>query len=245
MDKKFWKVTKDKLSKYKSHIVLGVIFIVLVIVAYEYYYKYFYILKNPHRIKQIIMSYGEYSILAFSILQVLQVIAFFIPGEVVQIAGGYIYGITWGTMLSLLGITIGSIVVYNISRFYGRPLIKKIISEKDLKFFEKVLRMGSTNHIVFLLYLIPGIPKDVLAYICGISSISFKDFVMYSTLGRLPGIFMSAYFGAKLGSENKAILIIIGILATALFVAGVFKGEKIVASMVKDKPVEDDFENSQ
>ncbi|MDW8802730.1 TVP38/TMEM64 family protein [Clostridium sp. A1-XYC3] len=235
MDKKFWERVKDKLHEYKSHIVLGIIFAILLFIAYEYYHRYFYILKNPDRIKKTITSYGQYSILAFYILQIIQVIAFFIPGEVVQIAGGYIYGTLWGSILSLLGITTGSMVVYSISRFYGKPLINKIISAKDFKFFEKALRMGSVNYIVFLLYLIPGIPKDVLAYMCGISNITFKNFIIYSTLGRVPGIFMSAYFGAKFSAENKVVLIVIAIVAVVLFIVGLFKGEKIISGMVRTK----------
>lgn len=235
MDKRFGERIRNKLHEYKSHIVLGVIFIILILIAYEYYHKYFYILKNPNRIKHIIMSYGEYSVLAFFILQIIQVVAFFIPGEIIQIAGGYIYGAMAGSFLSILGITTGSIIVYSISNFYGRPLINKIISVKNLRFFEKVLNIGRINYVVFLLYLIPGIPKDVLAYICGISSISFKNFIKYSTLGRIPGIFMSAYFGSKINSGNHSTLVTIAVLAILLFIIGIFKGEKIITNIVKNK----------
>lgn len=236
MSKKFFKKIYRKLSENKSYIVLGFIFIFLIFTAYEYYHRYFLLFSDPAKLKKIIMSYGKYSVLAFFILQITQVVAFFIPGEIVQIAGGYIYGTLWGSILSLLGITTGSIIVYAVSNFYGKPLINKIISDKDLRFFERILNIGSINFIVFLLYLIPGIPKDVLAYICGISSVTFENFIVYSTLGRMPGIFVSAYFGAKIGSGNRTTLIVIGVLSIALFVIGVFKGEKIVASVVKKDP---------
>lgn len=233
MSRKFWKGNLNKVSKNKSYIILGVIFIFLTFIAYEYYHRYFLLFKDPVKLKKIIMSYGKYSIFAFFILQITQVVAFFIPGEIVQIAGGYIYGTLWGSILSLLGITTGSIIVYVISNFYGKPLINKIISDKDLKFFQRILNLGRVNFIVFLLYLIPGIPKDVLAYICGVSSITFKNFIFYSTLGRMPGIFISAYFGAKINSGNHVTLVFIGILAVVIFIIGIFKGEKIVASIVK------------
>jgi len=233
MVKRFIKKTHNKTKQYKSYIVLSIIFIFLIYSAYQYYNKYFYMFEDPNKIKHIIMSYGKYSIFAFFILQITQVVAFFIPGEIVQIAGGYIYGTLWGSILSLLGITTGSIIVYVISNFYGKPLINKIISDKDLKFFQRILNLGRVNFIVFLLYLIPGIPKDVLAYICGVSSITFKNFIFYSTLGRMPGIFISAYFGAKINSGNHVTLVFIGILAVVIFIIGIFKGEKIVASIVK------------
>ena len=84
-----------------------------------------------------------------------------------------------------------------------------------------------------LLYLIPGIPKDVLGYICGISDISFKDFIVYSTIGRIPGIFISAYFGSRMYSGHKGALIAIAVIMSILFIVGVFKGEKIVKLMIK------------
>lgn len=233
MCKRFCKESLNKLSKNKSYIILGLIFIFLIFMAYEYYHRYFLLFKDPAKLKKIIMSYGKYSVLAFFILQVTQVVAFFIPGEIVQIAGGYIYGTTFGSGLSLLGITTGSIMVYFISNFYGKPLIDKIISDKDLKFFQRVLNLGKINSIVFLLYLIPGIPKDVLAYICGVSNITFKNFIFYSTLGRIPGIFVSAYFGAKINSGNRITLVAIGIIAVVLFLIGIFKGEKIISSIVR------------
>lgn len=223
----------EKIKKYKSYIGFGIILIFIIYVGYEYYDKYFYIFKDPVKIKNIIMSYGDYSIFAFVILQIIQVVAFFIPGEIVQIAGGYIYGAFLGTVISFIGITIGSIVVYGISYIFGKPLVKKIVSKKDFKYFDKILNLGDINLIVFLLYLIPGIPKDILGYICGISRISAKNFIVYSSLGRIPGIIVSAYFGAKISSKNYALLISIAVIMILVFILGVFKGEKIVRKFMK------------
>lgn len=221
------------LYKRRAYIMLSLIAVFILYIAYEYYARYFNALRSPKHIKRIILSYGKYSIFAFLGLQILQVIAFFIPGEVIQIAGGYIYGAFLGGLLSLVGITLGSSLVYGIARLYGKPLIKKIISEKQLSFFGKVLKLGSMNYIVFLLYLIPGIPKDVLGYICGISEISFRDFFIYSTLGRIPGIFISSYFGAKIYLGSKTILVVISVIMTILFLVGVFKGEQIIKGLAK------------
>jgi uncharacterized membrane protein YdjX (TVP38/TMEM64 family) len=221
------------LYKNRAFLVLVLVAVFIIFTAYEYYGQYFNELKNPKKIKSIVLSYEEYSIFAFLALQVIQVVAFFIPGEVMQIAGGYIYGAFLGGVLTLVGITLGSAIVYGISRRYGKPFIRRIISEKHLDFFDKMLRLGSVNYIVFLLYLIPGIPKDVLAYICGISDITFKNFILYSTIGRIPGIFISSYFGARMYTGHKGILIAIAFTMTILFVIGVFKGEKIVKKLVK------------
>ena len=191
---------KKRLIEYKPYIVLCLMMLVLIYVAYEYYYRYIYIFRDPNRIRDIITSYGKYGISVFLLIQILQVIAFFIPGEITQVSGGYVYGTVFGSILSIIGITAGSAVCYGVSRIYGKPLVNKIVSRRHLKFFNKILQLGSVNSVVFLLYLIPGIPKDILAYICGISSINLKNFILCSTLGRLPGIIVSTYFGAKMYS---------------------------------------------
>lgn len=238
--KEFLQSFYNKLSKYKSHIMLVLVMIFFIFTAHEYYIKYSHILRDPNKVKNIIMSYGSYSILAYILLQILQVIAFFIPGEIIQIAGGYIYGTLEGSILSIIGITIGSALAYGFSSYYGKPLVNKIISKRDLKFFNRILNIGSINTIVFLLYLIPGIPKDALAYICGISSINFKNFIKYSTIARLPGILISAYFGAKINSGNKLLLITIAAISICLFIVGVFKGEKIIKGLMKKSYARDD-----
>jgi uncharacterized membrane protein YdjX (TVP38/TMEM64 family) len=221
------------LYKNRAYFILALVGVFAIIIAYEYYGQYFHELRNPKKIKSIILAYGQYSVLAFLVMQIIQVVAFFIPGEIMQIAGGYIYGAFLGGFLTLLGITLGSAIVYAISRQYGKPLIRRIISEKQLKFFDKLLKLGSVNYIVFLLYLIPGIPKDVLAYICGISDISFKNFMIYSTIGRIPGIFISTFFGERMYTGHKGILIAIAVIMSLLFILGVFKGEKIVKKLVR------------
>ncbi|NFS05256.1 TVP38/TMEM64 family protein, partial [Clostridium botulinum] len=198
------------------------------------YYKNFAVLKDPKNIENIILSYGSYGIILFLIFQIIQVVAFFIPGEVMQIAGGYIYGTLLGSVYSLIGITLGSVFVFLLAHIYGRPLVHKIISKKDLKFFDRVLNIGSIKLIVFLLYLIPGIPKDALGYICGISDIKFKDFFILSTLGRIPGVLASAYFGANIHTGNKSILIIVGVVSSLVFIIGVLNGEKIIKKIGKN-----------
>jgi uncharacterized membrane protein YdjX (TVP38/TMEM64 family) len=222
---------KSKVSVKKSYIVLGLVLVFFAAAAYMYISKYMYVINDPKKIKEIITSYGRYGTLAFAAMQAMQVIVFFIPGEVVQIAGGYLYGTFLGSLLSLAGITVGSVIVYSVSRVFGRPLVRKIISERHLDFFDRVLRLGSIHYVIFLLYLIPGIPKDVLGYVCGISEVRFRYFLLYSTLGRMPAVIVSSYFGAGLGGSKQWVLVLIAVVMTALFAVGIFKGERIIKKL--------------
>lgn len=233
--KRIWDTNRTKIAENKQYIVLSVISLFFIYIGYEYYFKYSYILKDPNILKEIILSYGSFSILVFMFMQVLQVVAFFIPGEFIQIAGGYIFGTFLGGIISLMGITLGSIIVYFVSNKYGKPFVEKLISKKEVKFFKKILKAGSKKTVVFMFYLIPGIPKDALAYICGVSNISFKDFFIYSTLGRIPGIFISSFFGQKIYARDATSLITIGITMSILFILGIFKGDTIIKAMIKKK----------
>ncbi|OPD20581.1 hypothetical protein AL710_11700 [Clostridium botulinum] len=231
--KKNINIIKETLIDNKGSIILS-LFVLFIIFIGCIYYKNFAVLKDPKNIKNIILSYGSYGIIVFLIFQIIQVVAFFIPGEVMQIAGGYIYGTLLGSVYSLIGITLGSVFVFLLAHIYGRPLVHKIISKKDLKFFDRMLNIGSIKLIVFLLYLIPGIPKDALGYICGISDIKFKDFFILSTLGRIPGVLASAYFGANIHTGNKSILIMVGVVSSLVFIIGVLNGEKIIKKIGKN-----------
>ena len=233
--KSMWNAIKMKVSQYKQYIVLLVILVLFAYVGYEYYFEYSYMIKDPNILKGVILAYGNFSILVFIFLQVLQVVVFFIPGEFIQIAGGYIFGTFLGGIISLIGITLGSTIAYFIANRYGKPLVEKLLLNKKVKLFKKILKAGSKKTVVFVFYLIPGIPKDALAYICGVSNISFRDFFIFSTLGRIPGIFISSFFGQKIYAQDSASLITIGIVMSIVSIVGVFKGEAIIKNIVKKK----------
>ncbi|MBW9173843.1 TVP38/TMEM64 family protein [Clostridium estertheticum] len=235
--KRAWDYIRIKLLRHKQHIIIIAILLIFIYIGYEYSFKYSYIIKNPNMMKEIVLSYGNFSVLVFILMQVLQVVVFFIPGEFIQIAGGYIFGAFWGGMVSLIGITLGSIIVYLIAKDYGKPLVEKLMLKKEIKFFKKILDVGSKRIVVLMFYLIPGIPKDALAYICGVSNISFKDFCIYSTLGRIPGIFISSYFGGKIYSKDVRSLITIGVVMSFLFLIGILKGNVIIKNIIKKKKI--------
>lgn len=222
---------------HKKDVVLLIFFLIFTYIGCKYYFQYSYVLKNPHIMKEIVLSYGNFSILVFIFMQILQVVVFFIPGELIQVAGGYIFGAFWGGVISLIGITLGGIMVYFIAKGYGKPLVEKLMLKKEVKFFKKILDVGSKRTVVFMFYLIPGIPKDALSYICGVSNISFKDFFIYTTLGRIPGIFISSYFGEKIYSKDVTSLITIGVIMSLLFIIGVLKGNNIINNTIKKKKI--------
>ncbi|MBU3182119.1 TVP38/TMEM64 family protein [Clostridium psychrophilum] len=232
---RIWNSIKKKLLKYKQYIIVIATLLTLTYIGYEYYFRYAYILKDPDILKEVVLSYGNFSVVVFIIMQIIQVVAFFIPGEFIQVAGGYIFGGFLGGIISLVGITLGSLMVYVISNNYGKPLVHKLMLKKEVKFFKKILEVGSKKIVIFMFFLIPGIPKDALTYVCGVSDISFRDFFIYSTIGRIPGIFISSYFGEKIFTRDYTSVITIGLIMSILFVFGIFKGNIIIKNMTRKK----------
>ena len=129
------------------------------------------LVSDPHRFRAHILSFGHWSAVVFMLFQLLQVVIAVIPGEPVQIAGGYIFGTFWGTVYSTVGITVGYIIVFTCVKLFGFPLVKKFVSKKEFDKFSTLINSPKLETTIFLLFLIPGIPKDILVYIAGLTPI--------------------------------------------------------------------------
>lgn len=219
---------RKKLKKYIINGLIWTLVIILLVVVYFQFSRKFTVFRDPEKLKNLILSFGSYSIFAFIILQMIQVIIFFIPGEVMQVAGGYIFGPIIGGIASAVGIILGSAVAYFIANLCGKKYINKLVEKNNLTKIKKILDAGSNNVVIFVIYFIPGIPKDILVYVAGVSNISLKDFLIYSSVGRLPWIIASAIFGHGIHSGNYASMIIIGIISGVLFLIGILRGHRII-----------------
>ena len=187
--------------------------------------------SKPQQLKEILNSYGWKGVLGFMLLQVVQVIVAAIPGEFVQLAGGYIYGIWAGTLFSLTGIVTGSVIVFYIARFLGYPLVKTFVSQKNFERFNFMMNSNRYEIAMFLLFLIPGIPKDVLTYMAGLTPIKPLRFFAIITVGRLPALFASSIVGSSTQKGDYLLGIILSVAAIILFAAGLLLKDKIIEKL--------------
>lgn len=196
------------------------------------------VFRDRESIRAWIESRGAWGEAAFIGLQFIQVVVFIIPGEIVQVAGGYVYGFWKGGLLSLLGILAGSVANFYVGRALGRPFVEAVFKKDRVASIEKVTISGRGAAGFFLLFAIPGIPKDALCYVAGISRLGILAFLAISALGRLPGILGSAFMGSAAydGSYRAALLVLA--VASVLFFVGLFFKEKIqdaLASFLRPK----------
>lgn len=216
----------------KKNIILTLIFVLisvfLLYILLTNMGPYLKFIHKHFQIRRWILSFGRWDFMAFITLQVLQVILMLVPGEVVQAAGGYIFGTLLGTILALCGILIGSIATFFIGRLLGERLIRKILPKKELANIEGLINRPKNKVILTALYLIPGVPKDILGYVSGITSIKVKEFAVISTVARIPGTLASTYLGSKLYHENYLALTIGVVFALIILIVGVSQRHKIL-----------------
>lgn len=185
--------------------------------------------SSAQRLREWVWGWGVWAPLVFIAVQALQVIVFVIPGEVPQIAGGYLFGAWLGTLLSVTGILIGSAASFFLARTLGKPFVEALFARDQIERIEALLESQSARIVFFLLFLIPGIPKDILCYVAGVSPMRFPFFAAASTLGRLPGIVGSAIIGSAAAASRWLLMGIIGGAAVVLFVLGLLLRPRIQA----------------
>jgi len=141
---------------------------------------------DREQMEAFLASLGPLSFLGFIFLQTLQVVAAPIPGEVTGFLGGYLYGTALGVGLSTIGLTIGSMINFWLSKTFGRPFVDRFVKQETLDRYDYLLHHKGA-FLVFLLFMIPGTPKDLLCYILGLGHLTTKEFFLISTVGRLGG----------------------------------------------------------
>jgi uncharacterized membrane protein YdjX (TVP38/TMEM64 family) len=150
------------------------------------FYRFFF---EPKRLRIFISSFGPFASIVFIIVQSLQVVVAPIPGELTGFVGGLLFGKTEGLILSTIGLTLGSLVAFGITRSFGIGFVEKVVKKEYIdKFNNFVLKKG--QNITFVLFLLPGFPKDSLCYLLGLTRIRLVDFLFLNIFGRLPGTLM-------------------------------------------------------
>jgi uncharacterized membrane protein YdjX (TVP38/TMEM64 family) len=176
---------------------LKVIILLIFIIASTYLFFHFNLhlfFSDTKHLIEFVNSFGALSIIVFIGLQILQVLFAPIPGEVTGFIGGYIYGALLGTIYSTIGLTIGSWLAFILARWLGLPFVEKAVSASILQKYDYFMEHQG-KLVTFILFLIPGFPKDALCYVMGLSHMRTNTFLLVSVVGRLFGTIMLSVSG--------------------------------------------------
>ena len=184
-------------------------------------------LDQPEKFRQWIDERGLIGQAVFFGMIVLQVFVAFLPGEPLEIAAGYAFGWFGGTILSLLGIILGSALVFLFVRRFGMRAIDLFISREKLESIRFLNDTKRLKSLMFLLFLIPGTPKDLLTYAAGLTPIRLSEFLILSAAARLPSLVTSIVGGSALGSGNYLTAAAVFTVTAAVSLLGLFVYSKI------------------
>lgn len=184
------------------------------------------IFESRDTLRDYVESWGKLAPLAFMMIQVLQVLVAPIPGEFTGAVGGFIFGVWPNVIYSTIGLTIGSMLAFMASRIIGMPLVKCFVSDEHLeKFHFMTERRGAI--MAFVLFAIPGVPKDILSYILGLSPMGAFTFFWVTALGRIPGTIMLSLSGSAIYDGDWKSIFILALICGIIFSLVYYQRERI------------------
>lgn len=196
--------------------------------------------ENREQLQQVISSWGIFAPLLYIILQIAQTVVAPIPGQIVGSIGGYLFG-AWGILWTTIGTLIGCFIVFKLARRFGRPLLEKFFKKSAIKHFDFVVNSRSASFVLFLIFLLPGFPDDLICYIAGLTKLSTRRLMLIVLLGRLPVITVTNYLGAGLAT-NLNLVIIVSVVSVVVLGIAVSQRERIT-KFLKQKSSSDDSDS--
>ncbi len=158
----------------------------------------------------------------------LQVLVAIIPGGPIELAGGYAFGHLDATILSTIGLSLGSITVFLLVRKFGQKLLEVFFSKEKIAELKFLKTNKKRDLIILILFLIPGTPKDLLCFFCGLTDMPFWLFFVLSTFMRIPAAWLSSIGGSAMGTKSYTIAIVIALVIVSLTIIGIVGYKAIV-----------------
>ena len=227
-------MTRGDIFKFGGLIAFFALMVIVVILIWPYIHEAF----EPGGLSRVIddvRNAGPLGVLILLAMQFMQIVVAFIPGEVVQMAAGMMYGPWLGAAVILLGCIISSAFVFAVVHRLGAPFVRDMVPTKYLDKFNAFEESDKLSIVVFILFLIPAMPKDTFTYLVPLTNMRMRDFLVLSNVGRIPGIVISTYAANGLVDGNiTQSIIIFAVVAVIAIVAIVFR-DKIMNLFHHDK----------
>lgn len=228
------KTRKDKLRKrfkiFSSIFKLLLLLLILIgipLYIYVFHYEIIEQFSSLEKVEAFFETYKTESIFIYIGIQILQIVICIIPGQWLQFAAGYMYGFWLGYLYSLIGAFLGTVITYYLAKILGHDAMHLIFGEEKIHKMLKTLNSKKAVILVFLVYLIPGVPKDLCSYVAGLSEMKLKPFLIVSLIGRSPGMMGSLLIGRQVEVGQYTSAVVIAVVAVILCVLGVIFRKRI------------------
>jgi len=234
---KILRETKERIKSNKivkqsyEHRYFGIaLILIIILITYSYLFKGFiYDLVNSDidGITNFINSFGNLSIFIFVSLIILENVLAPIPGLILNVAGGIAFGPFLGAILSIIGNMIGASLCYLIAKYFARKYVEKILDKDKMKIFHKYNEKYG-HFVLFILRLNPLTSSDIFSYLAGLTKMKYRNFIISTTLGIIPTMFVLSYFG-DFFIKKSPLLILLFLILTALYLLVLVYGVYIIS----------------
>ncbi|MCL2175840.1 MAG: TVP38/TMEM64 family protein [Treponema sp.] len=218
----------------KRFIIFISIFAVCTVILTIIFLPFIQDLRNDEyraNVSEWIKSHGLKGAAVLFGIQVLQVFIAVIPGGPIQIIAGMAYGAWKGFAIILTGCVFTSTLIFILVRKFGMPLLRRFLGEDDINKWKFLNDSKKTALVIFILFLIPGTPKDLLTWLAPLTTLSLPTFIILSTLARIPAILTSTITGDSMMTGNwiLSLSLFIGIAVVGLL--GMWVRNKIIKNL--------------
>ena len=229
---------KEKIKTNKKQIYVSIILLLVLAFSVVVYFiagkPLIEFISEPSAFKAWVGEHGFFAYIAFVLMTVFQIIIAFIPGEPFELAAGYAFGGFIGTLLCVIASVIGCTIVFGLTRKFGMPLVELFFGKEKIDKLKFLKNSKKRNIIIFLLFFVPGTPKDIITYFVGLTDIKLWQWLFICSVAKLPSIVTSTVSGGALG-QQKYVTAIVFLGVTAIISAvGVLIYNKVIAKHNKN-----------
>lgn len=180
-----------------------------------------------------IQNQGIWGMMFFVLIQVIQIVVFIIPGEAVEVLAGMIYGTWWGYIVCQIGITLGTMIIFYMVKGLGYDFVSQFIDEKNLDKLSFLKNNEKIAKLTFILFFIPGTPKDILTYFIPFTNLSLGKFLFLSGIARIPAVISSTFAGAALQRGEVGTSLVTFVIVGIISLVGIWVNRKFMNQQAK------------
>lgn len=193
--------------------------------------------RQPELFREWVEQRGVWGKIAYVGMVFLQVLVALIPGEPLEICGGYAFGAVWGTVLCLTGAALGSVAVFAAVRRFGTALAEVFFPREKLDSLRFLHSSPKRDALFWLIFTVPGTPKDLLCYFAGLTDLSWGKWLLICTVGRIPSIVTSTIGGNALGVQNYVFAIVAFAVTLAISSVGLLLYRAVCRKHGKERDI--------
>ena len=191
--------------------------------------------SNPTEFRLWVDAQGFWGRFTLIGLMCLQVVVAIMPGEIIEIGAGYAFGAVEGMFLCLIGAAIGSAIIFLFTKRFGIKMVEAFVSREKINSLKFIRNSKRLDLLVFILFFIPGTPKDLITYFIGITPMTLRTFLIISSIARIPSVISSTIGGNALGMKNYTFAVVVFVVTAVISLIGLVIYQKISKHREKDE----------